>query len=481
MDPMTTATSPLAGARGPSWGPAAAATAGVGFALLVGLTAGSEVAVARVMLVLATGGVAIAMVLRWPVLGFHALAASSVLLVAVTLIGSRAVNAFDVLLVPALAVTWWRTARSASRPAAGESGAEAEINIARSRLVRATLAYLVLAGLSLGMTVLLGRLDGAVQSALSLVRAVQGVLLFPLAMAWLRDGRSLKRAVAALLTGGAGFALVNALAVGSGSVARAGLTWYANEPLWSVADPNEAGTAMLLLWVLLLSWHATRPRWWHLPALGVALFMLVLTQSRSGLLAWLVFTALSLKPGQRRYAMLFPLLALAALPLVPTTYWERLTRTLLFERGSFEAFSSFIRVYGWQIAVQMFLDHPMFGVGYLGFRHFADRYSDLGLVLGQAESMYLETAAGMGLIGLWAFGVALRRLWCLADPVRRHAPPGSFAARLAAFHRPYVAGLLAALITSSHLVGMVGLAQIALWSALLVRAGRMAAAGDPDA
>lgn len=409
-----------------------------------------------------------------PLLGLAALAFSSVMLIVVTLPAGKGLNLFDALLLPMLAVTYWGEARRvASHSDASETGeAHEALRTARRRFSRSALVYFSLAALSLGLILFqIGR-PQAIDSGLKLVRGLEGILLFPLGLVWLRSRRSIEATIGAVLAALAPLAVLNALALGSGTVQRAGMTWFVSDPGWLVVDANEAGTGLLLIWVLVLVLHGMKPRARTLLLLPVILTLLALTQSRSGLLAWLTFTMLvTLQRRQWRYVAVAGLAFLVAIPLIPAPYWERLGRTLVLERGSFEAYTALIRVFGWHAARDAFLDHPLIGVGYEGFRFVGDRYNKLGLVFGSAESYYLEVATGMGLVGLFALFWVMRRMFRLGDVVRRHAPAGSLGHRLALYHKPFLAGLLVANLTGSNFLGMVGLAQLALWSALLVRAG----------
>jgi O-antigen ligase len=383
-------------------------------------------------------------------------------------------NAFDVLGPPLLAL--WVLARGRETQVAGPA-APVALRDAERRLVRAVLAYFAIGALSLSLIAMRSGMANAAESAITLVRGFQGVLAFGLARWLVRSESGAHATIRALLVGGAIFAVINVLALASTSVVRAGLTWFANEPLWSVGGANEAGAAMLLLWALVLVRQAWRPRGRNWIMLSVILALLVLTQSRSGLLAWLTFTMVTLRRSQWRPVIIGLVLLAGAIPLVPAWYWERIARTLVLERGSFEAFSSLVRVYGWEAAWKVFLDHPLFGVGYVGFRFMSADYNSLGVVLVTAESIFLETATGMGIIGLTALIIAIVRLYQLGFAIRRVAAPGSLAGAMARYHAPFVTASLAANLTGDNWVGLVGLAQIALWCGLLVSAAERSSTG----
>jgi len=424
-------------------------------------------------------GVVVATVLA-PLAGYLVLASSCVMIVVVSVgSGERNVMPFDVLLGPLLVATWqaWATRRARAAVAAGS--ALAELDGATRRFTDAVWLYVAVGAASLLVTVAMGNPAGAFDSGLKLGRAVEGMLMFGIGLACMRDARDVTRVLTALLVGGLLFATINFTAfaleplTSDNTIRRAGMTWFANEHGWAIADPNEAGIALVLLWVVLTAVQLQRPRWYGWVMLGLTLVLLLLTQSRSGSLAWLAFVALTWKRLPRRALVIGALAVAVIAPFVATVWWERMARTLSGERGSFEVYTSLVRVFGWFTAGRMFLDHPLVGVGYLGFRHFSDRYNALGLVLGTCENMYLEVATGMGIVGLLVFVLALWRLAALGDVVAKHAPPGSLAETLARLHKPYLVALLVSNLTSDNWIGLVGLAQTAVWCALLVRSGQL--------
>lgn len=414
-----------------------------------------------------------------PDLGFLGLASSSVFLLAIAAFDGRSLTSLDVLFPPVLIATYLGTAAGQARARAARRRGAAQEAIAGAgrRLTRATVVFYALAVLSLASTVWLGHVRGAAESAISLARAFEGLLLFPLAMIWLRDERDLRRMLGVLVATLPVMTIVNAFAVAGGGVKRAGITWYVNEFPLSVADPNEAGTAMVMLWAIILALRSEKPTRRSLLGLGLVLVMLVLAQTRSGLLAWGTFGLLTIRRARWRQVVLGVLCLALLIPFVPDEYWGRMWRTLVYERGSFEAYTTYIRLFGWQAAVQMFLDHPLVGVGYLGYRHFAPQYNQFGLMFDSTESYYLEVATGMGVVGLVALAILLRRLLAIGGTVRKAVAPGTLAWHLAGNHTPLIAGLLVANLTGSNFVGMLGLGQLALWCALVLRAGQVAAAG----
>jgi len=72
--------------------------------------------------------------------------------------------------------------------------------------------------------------------------------------------------------------------------------------------------------------------------------------------------------------------------------------------------------------------------------------------------------------------VVLVKLYQVGREVGRVAPPGSLAHHMSRYHAPLVTGLLVANLTGDNFMGMVGLAQVAMWTAVLVRSGHAAVA-----
>jgi O-antigen ligase len=225
---------------------------------------------------------------------------------------------------------------------------------------------------------------------------------------------------------------------------------------------------------VLLIRHAMRPNWKNLALGALMVVLLGLTQSRSGLLAWVTFALFTLQ-WVRPSRLLTGALAIAALlPLLPHSFWVRMVRSVAMERGTFESSSFFQRVFGWGTAWRVVQDYPWTGVGYLGFRFVSDKYNPLRMVIGTVENYFYEILVSMGVVGLVLLAIVIVRLFQLGREVGRLAPPGTLAHHMARFHAPLVLGLLVANLTGDNFVGMLGLAQLAMWTAVLVRSGHAA-------
>jgi hypothetical protein len=99
-----------------------------------------------------------------------------------------------------------------------------------------------------------------------------------------------------------------------------------------------------------------------------------------------------------------------------------MVKTIAMERGSSELYSWLIRVYGYESNWKLFLDNWLFGVGFFSGQYHTRYYNELGLPLG-AENYFLETAVGLGVIGLALFILCAIRVYQLSV-VKSAAPPG---------------------------------------------------------
>jgi O-antigen ligase len=192
---------------------------------------------------------------------------------------------------------------------------------------------------------------------------------------------------------------------------RAGAAWNILVGDYFISGPNEAGFGVVFLWAIVLALPFRRGP--MLVLLLLSLVFLAATSSRSALLAWVTFVIVWGIRGRSRWMLLAPLALVALFPLLPEAWTAKIVKSLVMQRGSFESYSTLVRFYAWQTALNIFLHHPWLGVGYDSFRFFSREFNALTLNLGAAENFILETAAGMGiggvLIVVWIAG-ALRGL-----------------------------------------------------------------------
>ena len=441
----------------------------VGVAVLVGLAAGSPSPLWTIPLEVIGGCSLLYLSARRPFASLLVILGSCIVLVVFRVTEMRAINPIDVLMPPVLLVSFfgraWREARAHPESGPGHD----EINLAERHLTIAVAAFYALAALSLVQLARVVGIGAALDSALLLARAVQGLMFYLLATLWLRTPERIALAWKGLVVAGVALAVANIIAIAAWDVKRAGMTLYLNDPEEPIACPNECGTATLVVAVVLMIRHAMRPQWINLALGALMVALLGITQSRSGILAWVTFGLFTLR-WVRPSRLLAGALAIAALlPLMPQSFWIRMVRTVAVQKGTFEAYSMFERIYGWKTAWGVVREHPWIGIGYLGFRFVSSSYNTMRIVLITVENYYYEVLVSMGIVGLAVLAFVIVRLFQVGRAVARTAPRGTLAHHMARFHAPLILGLLVANMTGDNFMGMVGLAQVALWTAVMVR------------
>jgi hypothetical protein len=461
--------------------PAAAVVLGIAVASgLVGLAAagGSDSFTLLVSAVIALAA--------WAALFFHPRLALALVIPQVAFFpvlpifgGHRGLNPIDIFLPSAVIGAWLFVPR---RVATGAPSLALER--ARDRLARAMCIYLGLAVVSLIGCALAGNPGGALDSMLLLSRDFEAVFLF-WAMDRLLDGEADVRRSALLLGGGLMFALVlNLSTMVLFHLPRAGAIWVYGEPSgnvvswnvgpgrWVATNPNELAMGCLMACALFLA--VPLGKWRGRVLFTGTVVLLLATLSRSGLLSFLILVVLHTVQRRRWRLWLIPLVLLLAFPVLPSDIRLRILRTLTMAHGSFEVYTSVIRVYSWITAFKVFLAHPFLGVGYIGFRFVSQHFNNFGFALGTAENFYLETASGMGVIGLAAVAWVVVSLVRLLRLVRRLAPPGTTAYRLAGIGPAFLVGAAVSNWTADYLIGMLGILQMCVFFALLVVSAREA-------
>jgi O-antigen ligase len=443
----------------------------VGLAVLMGLAAGNPSPEFWIPLEVIAGSALLYASARWPFASLLVILGSCIMLVVVRVTEQRGINPIDVLMPPVLLASVFGRARREARAHPESGPAHNELNVAERRLTSAVVAFYGLAALSLLQLARTAGTAAALDSALLLTRAVQGLLFYPLATWWLRTPERIANAWNALVVSGVVLAVVNIVGVAAWDVKRAGMTLYLNDPAAPISTPNECGTATLVVAVVLMIRHVMRPQWINLALGALMVALLGLTQSRSGILAWATFGLFTLR-WVRPARLLAGALAIAAvLPLMPQSFWTRMMHSVTAERGTFEAISLFQRIYGWQAAWGVVQEHPLTGIGYLGFRFVSHSHNALRIVLITVENYYYEILVSMGIVGLAVLAFVIVRLFQVGRAVARTAPRGTLAHHMARFHAPLMLGLVVANMTADNFMGMVGLAQVAMWTAVMVRSG----------
>jgi hypothetical protein len=261
--------------------------------------------------------------------------------------------------------------------------------------------------------------------------------------------------------------------------ARPGMTWILNQPDHT-EDTNQAAIAVIQMLALMFAFHPVKPRLWNFLLPVAALTVVVLTQSRNGLLAMVAFLGLSMRRIRVRHVLAgVGALALGAV-LAPHDFWDRMAKTVTMTRGSSEVYGWMVRVYGYVSNVKLFMHNWLFGVGYLAGRAMSAQYNDLGVPLG-AENFFLETGVGMGVIGLAVLWLCFARMFQLGQVVREVSPAGSLGHRLALVNMPFLVTVVIACLTQDCLIGVVAHAEMVIWFVLLIRAGHVSLRSAPAA
>jgi len=406
---------------------------------------------------------------RSPRAAFFVLVANAIFFPVLPVTKARGTNPIDMLIGPALLGSWlW------FRPRGKRVDRFLKSEIERSRLVAAALTFYGVAVLSLVAFAISGHPLEAGDSALLLSRSMEASLYFVLATRLLRTEKDLHAVCWAMFAGFLMSVVSNASLFEPRTgfdVPRAGAVLVFASPKWYTANPNEEAAACLILWAAALAFPLKR--WVRILAMLAVSGLLIASQSRSGLLAGAVFVAMLGLQKQWRFLWLLPFAFLAVFPFLPKEWILRVTRTLVLERGSFEAYSSLVRFFTWEASFNTFLAHPILGVGYLCYRWVSSAYNPLAAVLPTAESMYLETAAGTGICGLFALGWIFVAGFRMSRAIKREAPPDSFAHRLAAITPAYLGAVAAGNITGDNLTGIMCVMQFALFFGMLGQAARI--------
>ena len=190
-----------------------------------------------------------------------------------------------------------------------------------------------------------------------------------------------------------------------------------------IGDPNFYAQIMVVLVPLALERFLHEKRillrlvagW----ALIVTALSVIFTFSRGGFLALVVvlFLFLLLYPPKPTRMPLFILAVIIVISFVPLSYYDRiLSINQLFTAPDVGFRTNDLAIRGRAseslAAIEMFKDHPIFGVG---LKNFPYLYLDYAKKIGLAPSsnqrsphnLYLETAAETGMVGLFAFAIMI--------------------------------------------------------------------------
>lgn len=456
--------------------PILAAVGAAAFALGIGWAAGYPTPLGWLMLVVPALLALLAFAFARPFLGLLVMAASTSILPVFALTYVDYTNALDLMMPPllALAVLGGGFRDAQAQDARLRGPAHETITHAAAQLTHMVKIFFAMAVVSIVPMVFRIGPSEALDSFLHLGRSIQGVVLYPIGIWLMRTEQRVRAVFWAVLVGGGLFALVNIMQVVILGVPRAGITWVVNHFDWAVEGANEAGATMVVLMAMIVAHHMIRRRLVNYVMIVVVLFLLLLTQSRSGIVAMITFAAFNVRRVRPRYLFAGALIVMTVLAVAPSEWWARMVRSFTFTRGSFEAYTIWIRFYGFLTNLKMFAHNWLVGYGWLGGHYRSQDFNEMQLGMLGAENFYLEMAVSLGIVGFIVMLICLVRLVKLGIAVRRATPPGTLIHEMAIIHPSLMAGLFAANLTGDNFVGMVALSQLAVWCAMLVRGGHLA-------
>lgn len=206
-------------------------------------------------------------------------------------------------------------------------------------------------------------------------------------------------------------------------------------------DPNYAAIVLVLtlLMTLALIWQgAKKARYYYSAAAAIQLAALLLTSSRSGLLALAVGLIIFVTAINWRYVLVVVLLGAGVALFVPSIS-ARLTGALALDQTSRARFAS------WQTATLVIQQQPILGVGYNNYQaattilgRYQPRLGHIALAANASDSSLLTIWATTGLFGLVLFiGWMLAEANQTVTPTKTKFSSGQLAAR-----RSVIAALL---------------------------------------
>jgi O-antigen ligase len=256
----------------------------------------------------------------------------------------------------------------------------------------------------------------------SALRLAQGPLVLAIIFSGLREPRHLRWALGAYVAG----AVVTA---------SMGFFWTRSDTAdlgrlsGGIGDPNELAAALLpAIPVALFAMATVRSlfvRWALVVCVLLSTAAIFMTGSRGGLIGMAVmFTAAFALAGPLRQQVLAGGLAVIA---VAFTYYTLFAPPEVLGRiTSFTAEGGSGRTDIWSIALQMFRDHPVFGIGAGNFPILEPSYALVSINLPSVQvvfddphvvhNTYLHVLVELGIVGLACFGVFV--VGVLAEGVR---------------------------------------------------------------
>ena len=190
-----------------------------------------------------------------------------------------------------------------------------------------------------------------------------------------------------------------------------------------VGDPNYYAQMMLVLVPLALDrmWSERKNvmRFFAILALGLCSFAVLLTYSRGGFISMVIVVSSMIfifRRGQIHYLLPVAVVVLLLINILPAQFTNRISTLTELIPGTTSSNSNGVaqdlslrgRMSEAIVAVQMFADHPVLGVGVGNYPYLYQQYArSVGLEfrseVRQAHDLYLEIASETGLLGLFSF------------------------------------------------------------------------------
>lgn len=232
------------------------------------------------------------------------------------------------------------------------------------------------------------------------------------------------------------------------------------------ADPNHMAMDLGLIVPLAVAFFARKTGGWPFRlACGAAAILavtaVVLSHSRGGFIGLSVAMGLwAFREKRRVQAIVVGLLFVVGLLLfAPESFWARNETVTRFEEDA----SAMGRVYAWQVASRMSLDHPMLGVGVGAFRFAWPLYAPPEATRAYvAHNVFLDVIGELGFVGLALFLVFIGGAAGGAFRASSHPERGWLARALGAALAGYlVCDLFSGYILSAHFYVLFGMSACA--------------------
>ncbi len=193
----------------------------------------------------------------------------------------------------------------------------------------------------------------------------------------------------------------------------------------TLENPNNYAEFIVLAFPLSLVFCANiTDRRWKTLAVGsllIPVVALLMTYSRSGWVSFALAAVVFLALYDKRLLPLVLLAAVAAVPLLPESIFNRILTI-----GSTADSSNAYRLYIWDSALEMIRDHGLLGIG-LGPGNFTPLYAEYCHPIAEAAQhshmLYLEVWLEMGLLGIAGFLVLYLGTLRRAIRARNHTDP----------------------------------------------------------